>query len=354
MKHDTASYSNHPHRESANLINIFNIPNEDCLEVLISNKKSGNPTFLLHKEIASPEVTHELHDSKGFEDSDLKDSIDQTDLANLDDLFVDPTPEMFTDEQPPDYSFPPRFDVYPDDFLEIESDADNFDDDSFDSKGEKIKEDDDLPLPNNEDKVFNPGILIHEKSVSIITRVAQEKKLAISYASLVFEDFDPPFYKLLVFKEVPNSIRLLPFSFENEEKVFKPGIYTSEKGEKIKESKLLMDQLDLPCDIFLHSEYDSFASQDFFRDDDLPLPNNEDKVFNPGIPIHEKSVSIITRVAQEKKLAISYASLVFEDFDPPFYKLLVFKEVPNSIRLLPFSFENEEKVFKPGIYTSEK
>nr|GEZ98253.1 reverse transcriptase domain-containing protein [Tanacetum cinerariifolium] len=86
------------------------------------------------------------------EDSDLKDSIDQTDLANCDDLFVDPTPERFTDEQPPDYSFPPRFDLYPDDFLEIESDADNFDDDPFDSKGEKIKEDDDLPSPDNEDK----------------------------------------------------------------------------------------------------------------------------------------------------------------------------------------------------------
>nr|GEZ40146.1 hypothetical protein [Tanacetum cinerariifolium] len=163
------------------------------------------------------------------EDSDFKDSIDQTDLAKRDDLFIDLTPEMFTDKQPPDYSFPLRFDVYPDDFLEIESDADNFDDDSFDSKGEKIKEDDDLPSPDNEDKVFNSGILIQEKSVSIITRVAQEKKLAISFASLVFEDFDPPFYELLVFKAVPNSMRLLLFSSENEEKVFKPGIYTSEK-----------------------------------------------------------------------------------------------------------------------------
>nr|GFB88863.1 hypothetical protein [Tanacetum cinerariifolium] len=27
--------------------------------------QSGNPTFLLHKEIASPEVTHVIHDSKG-------------------------------------------------------------------------------------------------------------------------------------------------------------------------------------------------------------------------------------------------------------------------------------------------
>nr|GFB11824.1 hypothetical protein [Tanacetum cinerariifolium] len=193
------------------------------------------------------------------EDSDLKDSIDQTDLANLDDYFVDPTPEMFTDEHAPDYSFSPRFDVYPDDFLEIESEADNFYDDPFDSKGEKIKE-----------------------------------------------------------------------------------------------SGLLIDVLDLPCNILPLLEYDSFASQDFSRDDDLPSPNNEDKVFNPGILIYEKSVKIITRVAQEKKLAISYASLVFEDFDPLFYEPCVFKDVPNSMRPLPFSSENEEKVFKPGIYTSEK
>nr|GEV39050.1 hypothetical protein [Tanacetum cinerariifolium] len=54
------------------------------------------------------------------EDSDFKDSIDQSVLTHCDDLFVDPTPEMFIDEQSPNYSFPPRFDVYPDDFLEIE------------------------------------------------------------------------------------------------------------------------------------------------------------------------------------------------------------------------------------------
>nr|GFC62300.1 reverse transcriptase domain-containing protein [Tanacetum cinerariifolium] len=56
MKHDTTSYSNHPYRESVNLINIFNLLSKDCLEDLVSNKQSGNPTFSLHKEIASPEV----------------------------------------------------------------------------------------------------------------------------------------------------------------------------------------------------------------------------------------------------------------------------------------------------------
>nr|GEX71154.1 hypothetical protein [Tanacetum cinerariifolium] len=126
------------------------------------------------------------------------------------------------------------------------------------------------------------------------------------------------------------------------------------KDEKIKEVELLIDELDLPCDIHPYSEYDSFASQDFSREDNLPSPDNEDKVFNPGILIHEKLVTIITRIAQEKKLSISYASLVFEDFDPLFYEPLVFKDVPNSMRLLLFSSENEENVFKPGIYTSEK
>nr|GEZ07746.1 reverse transcriptase domain-containing protein [Tanacetum cinerariifolium] len=275
MKHDTASYSNHPYRESVNLINIFNVSSKDCLEVSVLNQKSGNPTFSLHQEITSPEVTHEIHDSEGCnflseelpdidsfndihphfndnplsgsttyssnslleeftdelarKDSSLKDSIDQTDLANLDDYFIDPTPEMFTDEHGLDYSSPPRFDVYEDDFLKVESDADNVYDDPFDSKGEKIKEVDALPSTNNEDKVFNPGILIHDKSVKIITRVAQEKKLAISKASLVFEDFDPSFYEPLVFEDAPKSMMLLSFSSENEEKVFKPGIYTSEK-----------------------------------------------------------------------------------------------------------------------------
>nr|GFB84165.1 reverse transcriptase domain-containing protein [Tanacetum cinerariifolium] len=260
MKHDTSSYSNHPRRESVNLINIFNISSEDFLEDLVSKKQSGNPTFSLHKEIASPEVTHEIHDSKGctFLYEELPDIDSFNDIHSYflcDDLFVDPTPEIFTDKQPYDYSFPLRFDMYPDDLLEIES-ADNFDNELFDSGGEKIKE-----------------------------------------------------------------------------------------------AELLIDHLDLPCDI--HCAYDS-NSQDFSRDDVLPSPDNEDKVFNPGILIHKKSVKIITRVAQEKKLAISYASWLFEDFDPPFYELLVFKEVPNSIRLLPFSSENKEKVFKQGIYTSKK
>nr|GEW44426.1 hypothetical protein [Tanacetum cinerariifolium] len=198
--------------------------------------------FLLHHDI----------------DFSLKDSIDQRNLANLTDIFIDSMTKMFTDEHALDYSSPPIFDEYDDDFLEIEYDAENVYDDPFDYKGEKIKE-----------------------------------------------------------------------------------------------SKLLIDELDLPCD-FLPFEYDSFISQDFSRVNAPPSTNNEDKIFNPCILIQKTSFEIITHVVQDKKLATSNASFVLEDFDPPFYEPIFFKEVPSSKMLLLFSSENEEKVFKPGIHTSKK
>nr|GEZ03335.1 reverse transcriptase domain-containing protein [Tanacetum cinerariifolium] len=274
-----------------NLINIFNVSSEDFLErdamfylrnyqILITpkistpldnNLLSGSTTYSSNSfleeftdELALITYPPEYDDNLQFDiesdlkeiefllyqdkDSSLKDSIDQKGLANLDAIFVDPIPEMFTDEHTLDYSSPLKFDVYDDDFLEVESDAENVYDDPFDSKGEKIKE-----------------------------------------------------------------------------------------------SKLLIDELDLPC-IFLHFfEYDSFISQDFSRVDALPSTNNEDKVFNLGIIIQEKPVKIITRVVEDKKLAVSNASLVLEDFDPPFYEPLFFKEVSKAKMLLPFSSKNKEK-----------
>nr|GEV83681.1 reverse transcriptase domain-containing protein [Tanacetum cinerariifolium] len=50
-------------------------------------------------------------------DSSLKDLIDQSNLANPADNFVDSMPEMFTDEHALDYSSPSIFDEYDDDFF---------------------------------------------------------------------------------------------------------------------------------------------------------------------------------------------------------------------------------------------
>nr|GEY25336.1 hypothetical protein [Tanacetum cinerariifolium] len=234
MRHDTSSYFNQPQKESINLINVFNNLSEDFLEDLFStNQPSGNPTFSSHPELTSSEVKDDIVDPEGG--------------------------NMFTDEHALDYSSHPLFNEYDDDLFEIKSDTENVYDDPFNSKGEKIKE-----------------------------------------------------------------------------------------------SKLLIDEHDLPCEFLPSSEYDSFLSEDFSRVDALPSTNNEDKVFNPGIIIQENFFENITRVVQDKKLAISYASLVFKDFDPPLYELPFFKEVPRSKMLLLFSSKNEEKVFKPRIHTFGK
>nr|GEV20051.1 hypothetical protein [Tanacetum cinerariifolium] len=239
-------------------------------------------------------------------DSILKDLIDQSNLDDLNYKLVDTMPEMgekikesklLIDELdlPNDFLPSPEYDLFLfEDFFEVDA----------------------LPSTNNENKVFNPGILIQENFFEIISCVASDKKLAISYASSFLEDFDPPLYELSFFKEVP-------------------------RGEKIKESKLLIDELDLPNDFLPSPEYDLFLFEDFFEVDALPSTNNENKVFNPGILIQENFFEIISCVASDKKLAISYASSFLEDFDPPLYELSFFKEVPRSKTLLLFSFEND-------------
>nr|GEZ09238.1 reverse transcriptase domain-containing protein [Tanacetum cinerariifolium] len=106
MKHDTASYSNHPQRESVNLINIFNVSSEDFLEVSVSNMPSGNHTFSLHQELTSPEVTHDIHDSEGC--NDIHPHFDDDPLSGTTTYSANSLLEEFTDElalitYPPDY-----------------------------------------------------------------------------------------------------------------------------------------------------------------------------------------------------------------------------------------------------------
>ncbi|GKA39370.1 hypothetical protein Tco_0731921 [Tanacetum coccineum] len=130
------------------------------------------------------------------------------------------------------------------------------------------------------------------------------------------------------------------------------------KEDKIKESKLLIVELDPPksSDLLPSPECDSVLYEDFSEVDALPSTNNKDKLFNPGILIHENLFEVTIRVTPDKnvkKISISNASLILEDFNPPLYELPFHKEVPGSETLLSFSSENEEKVFNPGILTSK-
>nr|GEV06687.1 reverse transcriptase domain-containing protein [Tanacetum cinerariifolium] len=273
MRHDTLSYSNQPHKESINMINIYNDSCKDYLEDLFpTNHLSGNPTFSSHTDLTSLEVINPLSGSttstspdhflkefvdeltlitfpQGIDDltfdiesdlrkieyllnhyptkemdSILEDSVDECNLADPNKDLVDTIPERFTDEHTPDYSSPPLYDDIDDYLVELESDNDDVYDDPFDSKEDKIKESklliDELDPPRSSDFLPSPkydSVLYEDFSgVDVLPSTNNEDK-----------DFDPPLYKLPFLKEVPGSKTLLSFSSKNEEKVFNLGILTS-------------------------------------------------------------------------------------------------------------------------------
>ncbi|GJU52817.1 hypothetical protein Tco_1226531 [Tanacetum coccineum] len=112
----------------------------------------------------------------------------------------------------------------------------------------------------------------------------------------------------------------------------------------------------LSSDFLPSPECDSVFYEDFSEVDALPSTNNEDKIFNPGILIHENLFEVTIRATPDKnvkKISMSNASLILEDFNPPLYELPFHKEVLGSETLLSFSSKNEEKVFNPGILTSK-
>nr|GEX97544.1 reverse transcriptase domain-containing protein [Tanacetum cinerariifolium] len=299
MRHDTSSYSNQPQKESINLINVFNDSNDDFLENLFStNQPSGNLTFSSHPELTLPEVKDDIFDPKGG--NVLPEKL--LDLDSTKDLYpplhVNPLSGSTT------YSSSPT--------QLLEEFADELALITF-----SPKYDDDLQFDIESDLKEIEYLFYHD----LIKDIDSIK----SDAENVYDD---------------------PFD---------------SKEDKIKESKLLIDELGLLFDSLPSSEYDSILSKDFSRVDAFPstnnedkdfsrvdanpLTNNEDNVFNPGILSQENLFEIITR---DKKLATSNAYLMLEDFDPPFYEPLFFKEVPSILRNL----KTHAKGFCPPVFIS--
>nr|GFB51563.1 hypothetical protein [Tanacetum cinerariifolium] len=136
---------------------------------------------------------------------------------DVDDDLVDIILKMFTDKHTLDYSSLPLYDDVDDDLVELESYNDDVYGDPFNSKEDKIKESklliDELDTLD-QDKVFNLGMLIYENLFEVPTLVTPDKnvkKISISNASLILEDFNPPLYELPFHKEVLGSETLLSF-----------------------------------------------------------------------------------------------------------------------------------------------
>ncbi|GKC59748.1 reverse transcriptase domain-containing protein [Tanacetum coccineum] len=97
MRNDTSSYSNEPHQESINMIDVYNVSYEDYREDLFAaNQPSGNPTspFFSHTDLTSPEVNDDIFYSEVDIIENLL-NLDKTkDLPSYHDnhLSVNPTP----------------------------------------------------------------------------------------------------------------------------------------------------------------------------------------------------------------------------------------------------------------------
>nr|GEW84057.1 reverse transcriptase domain-containing protein [Tanacetum cinerariifolium] len=227
-------------------------------ELTLITFPSGNDDLPFDIKSDLREIEYLLnHDPTKEMDSILKDLIDESNLADPNDNLFDTIPEMLTNEHTLDYSSSPLYDDFDDDLFELESDNEYVYDDPFDSTEDKIKESklwideldflrssDFLPSPeydsflfedfskvnalsstDNEDKVFNLGILIHENLSEVTVQVTSDKnvkKISTSRASLILKDFDPPIYGLPFHKEVIGSKTLLSFLSKNKEKFSNP------------------------------------------------------------------------------------------------------------------------------------
>ncbi|GKD99281.1 hypothetical protein Tco_1387265 [Tanacetum coccineum] len=116
----------------------------------------------------------------------------------------------------------------------------------------------------------------------------------------------------------------------------------SEK-DKIKDSKMkiLIDELETP-------------------ESNVLLPQNEDKVFNPGILVYGNTHFVTNEVTQDKNLKEKISSgalLILEERNflsiSSDQKLLFHLELTVIETLLSFSSEYKDKVFHPGILTSK-
>ncbi|GJT02441.1 reverse transcriptase domain-containing protein, partial [Tanacetum coccineum] len=377
MRHDTSSYSNEPHQESINMIDVYNVSHEEILKDLFAtNHLSGNPTSSSHPDLTSPEVINPSSGNptpisepvtKSSSSSPTLTSIEESDLiweefeaylasdsfplgnsnpssplppfhnslsgsttSSSPSLPISETSDYFLEEFADELAhitFPPGNDDLP---FDAESDLREIE---YLLNHDPIKEMDSI-LEDSIDK-NSPN----DNLVDTISEMFTDEH-ALDYSSLpLWDDYDDELFDL----EPDNDDTYDdPFDF---------------KEEKIKDSKIMIDELDLPrsSDFLPFPEFDSVFYEDFSEVDALPSTDNEDKIFNLGILIHENLFEVTNLATPEKNVKkATNASLILEDFNPPLYELPFHKEVPGLGALLSFSFENEEKVFNPGILTSKR
>ncbi|GKE47786.1 reverse transcriptase domain-containing protein, partial [Tanacetum coccineum] len=379
MRNDTSSYSNEPHQESINTIDVYNVSHEDYREDLfVTNHPSGNPTspFSSHTDLTSPEVINLSNGNPTLIlEPETKSSSSSPTLISLEEselIWEEFEAYLANDSLPPGNSNPlsllppfhnslsgsttsssPSLYIYETRDYFLEEFADELahitfppgnDDLSFDTESDLLELE--YLLNHNPikdmDSILKDSVDENSLDVNLDDTISElfTDEHALYYSSPpLWDEYDDNF---LDHDTVNDDIYDDPFD---------------SKEEKIKDSKILIDELDLPglSDILPFPECDSVFYKDFSEVDALSSTNTEDKVFNAGILIHENLFEITNCATSDKNVKkTTNASLILKDFNPPLYELPFNKEVPGLGALLSLSSENEEKVFNPGILTSKR
>ncbi|GKD48419.1 reverse transcriptase domain-containing protein, partial [Tanacetum coccineum] len=260
MRHDTSSYSTQPHQESINMIDVYNVSYEEILEDLFAtNHPSGNPTSSLtsYTDLTSLEEEFEAYlASDSFPPGNsnplsplppFHNSLSGSTTSSSPSLLISETSDYFFEEFADElahFTFQPGIDYLP---FDAESDLLGIE---YLLNHDPIKEMDSI-LEDSIDKKSPDDNL-----VDTISEMFTDEH-ALDYSSPpLWDDYDDELFDL---ETVNDNTYDDPFD---------------SKEEKIKESKLLIDELDplRSSDFLSFLECDSVFYEDFSEDDALLQP----------------------------------------------------------------------------------
>ncbi|GJZ43602.1 reverse transcriptase domain-containing protein [Tanacetum coccineum] len=288
MRHDTSSYSNKPKKESINMIDIYNVSHDDYLKDFFTNEKitnhlSGNPTPILEpvtKSPSSPTLTSLEESDLIWEEFEAYLTSDSFPLGS-DDTDFDPEGDLRLIEEllKNDPSSPLPLSHNPLSGSTTSSSPDHL----LEEFADKLAlitfppVNDDLPFDIESDLREIEYLLNNDPTKemdSILEDSMFTDEHTLDYSS-------PPLYD-----DVDDD--LVEFKYDNDDVYDDP---FDSKEDKIKESKLLIDELEPPrsSDFLPSLECNSVLYEDFSEVEALPSTNNEDKEFNPGFPRNLKT-----------------------------------------------------------------
>ncbi|GJZ25763.1 reverse transcriptase domain-containing protein [Tanacetum coccineum] len=307
MRNDTSSYSSDPHQESINMIDVYIVSHEEIYEdLLATNHPSSNPTSLVssHTNLTSPKVNDDIFD---LEEDIIENFLNLDKTQNLppyhdNQSSGNPTPIFL-------FFHGTRVHLL---FLPLH----------------------DLPRRRNGNTSSSPSLHISETSDYFLEKFADE----LAHITFPPGNDDLPFDAESDLLELEYLLNHDPI--KDMDSILEDSVDENSLDDNLDDtiSEMFTDKHDLDCSsaplwddyddylfdpsrtvnddimmIPLDFQCDSVFYEDFSEVDTLPSTNNEDKVFNPGILIHENLFEVTNFATPDKNVKkATNASLILE------------------------------------------